>query len=502
MLKFLGIIAGILFATVACVPSTHAASTSVVITHIQAGGVGVASQELVILYNNSMLEVDITDWCLKNKANVAFACFGTELTHQTLALPPYSYATAATPAMATALGFSGFTVTYTPTSQSSGSIVGSSDTIKLVDAFDNEVDKQSWTTSLASGMLYTRHTNQQLSYLYDDTDTASDWSIAPLQIMPNDQTIKRDPPPTNDVCPNIFDAQLVIPDGLVFDQFGNCVAPSATPLLLITELLANAIGSDADHEFIELHNPNDFDVSLAEYRLWVGPTFEKSFAFPAGSSIPARSYKAFSNAEIHYTLLNTSSRVRIMTTNDVLIDEIPSYESPKENFSWAKFGGVWKYTNAPTPGIANKENVDDETPVAENDTRKPCAANQFRNPATGRCKLLATTSGATLKPCRVNQYRSPETHKCRNVAQSSTSRKPCKEGQERNPDTNRCRNVKVMPTADYAVLGAQTTNNGAWYIWAAIGGVLLLAIGYAMWEWRQEIGGLFRRLRKFVRPGK
>lgn len=503
MLKFLGVIVCILFATFLYASSAHAASANVMITHIQAGGVGVASQELVIIYNTSMDEVDITDWCVKNKSNVAFACFGTGLTNQTLALPPYSYATVATPAMATALAFSGFTVTYTPTNQSSGSIVGSTDTIKLVDAFGNEVDKQSWTTSLGAGMVYTRSTDPLFSYLYIDTDTASDWSVLPFQFLPNDQTVKRSPPPTNDVCPNIPDAQLVIPDDLEFDQFGNCVAPVITPLLKVTEVLPNAAGSDTGREFIELYNPNDFDVTLADYRIEIGPTFEKSYSFPVGSLVSARSYKAFSNSDIHFSLLNSSSRVRVVTATGALIDEIPAYDNPKDDVSWAWVDGAWKYTASTTPGAANAVTDDEPTnPTVTPDTRKPCASNQFRNPATGRCKLLATTSRSTLKPCNGNQYRSKETNRCRNLATSTTTRKPCKKGQERNPDTNRCRNSKAMPAADYAVLGAQTTSNGTWYIWAAIGGVLLLAVGYAIWEWRQEIASAFKKLRGFVRHAK
>jgi hypothetical protein len=50
-----------------------------------------------------------------------------------------------------------------------------------------------------------------------------------------------------------------------------------------------------------------------------------------------------------------------------------------------------------------------------------------------------------------------------------------------------------MPHADYAVLGAESNQGGNWYVLATIGGILLLALAYAVWEWHDELGKFFRR---------
>ena len=69
--------------------------------------------------------------------------------------------------------------------------------------------------------------------------------------------------------------------------------------------------------------------------------------------------------------------------------------------------------------------------------------------------------------------------------------------QEKNPETNRCRTVKKLSTADYGVKGAtsQQQSGMGWYIWAAIGGIVLLILGYGVWEWRDELKKLFEMVK-------
>lgn len=140
-------------------------------------------------------------------------------------------------------------------------------------------------------------------------------------------------------------------------------------------------------------------------------------------------------------------------------------------------------------------NIESDAAVITN-----CEADQYRNPETGRCRKIATTASVT--PCKEGQYRSEETNRCRNIV-AAGSQAPCAEGQERNPDTNRCRNVlaKSVPDAAFAVQPVQEGMR-AFVGWWALGGIGVLAAGYAGWEWRREIGttlrkfslkGLFRR---------
>jgi len=139
MLKvFLGfVVSVVVLLASAYVPSVghraYATSATVLITEIQAGATGAATKEFIVIYNNSPDEVDISGWCLTNKSNVTIVCFAAPSAGQALYLPGYKHAVAASTALSSTLLPGTVTSAYIPTSQSSGSITGSSDTISLID---------------------------------------------------------------------------------------------------------------------------------------------------------------------------------------------------------------------------------------------------------------------------------------------------------------------------------------------------------------------------------
>ncbi|MDB5162121.1 MAG: hypothetical protein JWM52_629 [Candidatus Saccharibacteria bacterium] len=486
----------------AYVTPTYAASASLVLTQIQAGGMTGALQELVVIYNNSDENVDVTNWCLRNKSSVEYACFTKGNDSEVLILPSHMFATVASSFEVSATGFSAFTIVYSSTNQSSGSIVGSNDSISLIDSNKMIVDNHSWTSSITSGMLFARQIQTQTPLVFTDTDQAGDWYIQSPQFIPENGL--RRMMMTIDYCLNIEGDQEVVPDNMVQNELGECHAllpPSIFLPIQITEVLPNAAGSDIGSEFIELYNPNNKAIDISAYTLWYGPEFEKATHFPIGSTISAQSYLSFSNTDLEFSLLNTSSRVRITNEMGTIDTETPMYMSPKDGVAWAFINDIWQYTNMPTPGAANLASivdVDEEEII----TQTPCATNQYRNTETNRCRLIVANVG-TVTPCKDNQYRSEETNRCRNIVSSDTAQASCKEGQERNPDTNRCRTIKSVSKADYGVLGVQSSNSsGDSALWVTIIAIVVLALVYTIWEWRYEIFKLLRRFKHFVRVHK
>lgn len=509
MLKvFLGyVVSVVVLLSSAYVFPTYATSAIVLITQIQAGAVGAATQEFIVIYNNSPEDVDISGWCLTNKSNVVITCFNGPTT-QGMYLPPYTHATAVSGSLAITMPTGTVTSTYIPPNQSSGSITGSSDTISLIDHGGNVVDHHSWTTSLSAGMQFERH-SAGTPIVYQDTDVSADWSVTLPGVLPVNETYT--------------DTAIVDIDPV-----------SAVVQIDITEILPNAAGSDEGHEFIELYNPNDIPIDLANYKLCIGPNYENVYTFPPGNIIQPHSYLSFSNNDIPFTLLNSTSRLLLALQDGSVLSRVPDYTDPKDDQSWAVIDGVWQYVKHPTPGAANVV-IDASLDLAESKPElvsvpQPCAPNQYRSPETNRCRLISADT-ATVTPCKDNQYRSEETNRCRNIVSevktiapcgadeernldtnrcrkivTTTALAACKEGQERNPDTNRCRTMIKMPSANYGVLGAETKNSGNWYALAAIGGVLFLALGYAIWEWHEELGKFFRKLffrvRQFARIHK
>ncbi|MFZ3009507.1 MAG: lamin tail domain-containing protein [Candidatus Microsaccharimonas sp.] len=499
MLKYIcGSVLGlVILITIACVPPTHAASADIIITQIQAGTVGSATQELVVIYNNSSQDRDISQWCLRNKSNISFACFGYQNSNDSMYLPAYSYATVATDVFAAAIGFNPFTITYIPSNQSSGNIVGSSDTISLVSETETIVDTYSWLSTIVGGMVAQRNYAQGDPRIYVETDQNSDWYIDRPTFIPDDQTVRIE---QYDMCPNIQGTQPQLPDGYEIGLTGDCRLQLFS--LKLSEILPNASGSDQGNEFIEIYNPNDLPLLLDRYTLWVGQSLEKSYTFPVGTIIDAKSYKSFTNTQIAFSLLNSSSQVRLTSDGEIL-DESPMYDTPDDNIAWAMIDDQWQYTNQLTPGSSNLPFIENVTNVELDEginELQPCATNQYRSPETNRCRNIASDM-KTVASCDEGQERNPETGRCRKIA-VEVAPAACKEGQERNPETNRCRTVKAMSKADYAVLGVQTTTNNNVYVWLTIGAIILLALVYATWEWRYELRRLVRKIGKLVRIHK
>jgi hypothetical protein len=490
--KCYGLVLGLMVLTgSACVTPTHASSASIIISNIRAGGQVSAAEEGVVLYNNASSEVDISNWCLTNKAQVKFACI-TPPNQERIFLPGNSYAVIVSTAARLNLEPYFYTSVYEPSNHSSGAIVASSDTISLLDGDSQIVDQYSWTSSISSSQQWARMKLSAIPDYYLDTNTASDWQKSIYSLFPVSSVEFREV----EQVPEDPDEPETPVDPVEPAESSSTLLPA-----IITELLPNALGSDTGSEFIEIFNPNkENDISLAGYTLAIGPSFEKVVTL-GDSLLKPGEYRTFTNAELGYSLLNSSSRVRLIAKGAVT-SETPMYSLPKEGEAWAFIGEGWEYTNHPTPGAANRasDSTNDDT---SNNTgasaSKPCAANQYRNLETNRCRLVSSATSTTQAPCKVGQERNLETNRCRNITNNVAT--ACKEGQERNAETNRCRNIKQLSAVGFGVKGAKTEQSGmGWYIWAAIASVVLLVLGYATWEWRSELKNLAKMVKaKFAR---
>lgn len=343
----------------------------------------------------------------------------------------------------------------------------------------------------------------------------------------------------HDECSNLPEIQSWIPEGFVRGEENTCILN--LPPIYITELLPNPAGSDDGNEYIEIYNPNDSEVDLTYYIFYVGSDDLHFYSFPLGANIAPKQYLKFSDNDIKFTLVNTTSSVRLKTIDNSFTDLVPAYNNSTDGQAWALINSAWQWTNRPTPGASNLESlievIDNE--INEPEGLKPCEANQYRNPLTNRCKLIPEYESQLL-PCADGQYRSEETNRCRNIANDvvnlvpcaegqernpATNRcrmiasevanlvpcaegqernpltnrcravssvlgtsdlVPCKEGQERSPETNRCRNIVSMPTAEYAPEKTSEKTDDNSLIFVVIG-LVAVAVGYGVWEWRREI---------------
>jgi hypothetical protein len=556
------------------IPTVHAApSSNVMISQVYPGSSGITNQEFIELYNNASNDIDVTGWCVyyvtsTGGTTTKLGCLNAPDSSTRLWLNPGGYVRfisneylVANPGIVADGSFNGI-------------MGGSAGHVRLVDALNSEVDRIGWgsaaispeTTAVAAPANTKSLLRKSVAGILQDTDNNANDFIASnliLHVSGIYEVVT-----IIDLCPNINNAQSVMPSGYLLDEMGACQPDSCLnigglqvnvpdhfdsdvagncvqhdecdnvqgiqatipdymirdgqndciihyALLELTEILPNAVGSDIGNEFIEIHNPTNDTINLSLYGVQIGLNGEKFYSFPIGATIAPGEYRRFSDSEMKFTLVNTTSRVILTAVGGPTFGDTGAYDSPTEGESWAFINGGWQYTNQPTPAAENRESIIEEVPVDTSDAGLACPAGKYRNPLTNRCRTIATDasiltacdadqyrnpetgrcrkiSAAEVTPCKDSQYRSEETNRCRNISLAS-NQKPCKDNQYRSEETNRCRNLSASSVPDAAFAVQQVKDTGMAFVgWWALGGVGLVAAGYAAWEWRRELTNLWR----------
>jgi hypothetical protein len=288
--------------------------------------------------------------------------------------------------------------------------------------------------------------------------------------------------------------------------------PPAKPVppcqkIQISEIVANPKGDDAGREYIELHNTSQYPQTPKDCNLQVG---SKTFSI-TNMQFAADEYRVLYSRQTGLALANTGSEVALVTPTEELA---VTYPALVDDHAWAAIDGSWQLTASATPGLPNVFVEGGRGGGDVEESLLPCPPGKFRNPATNRCKTVATATGVltpcktgqarnpetnrcrsivfaasgALTPCNPGQERNPATNRCRSVVAASATLKPCDPGEERNPETNRCRKVEgnTLGTATAAPDGRQEKKMPT-VSFAILGGVIAAAVGYGLFEYRTDI---------------
>jgi len=293
---------------------------------------------------------------------------------------------------------------------------------------------------------------------------------------------------------------------------GGAYAPASnTDDLTVVELLPNAQGcppTSADprcNDYIKLYNASGHPIDLASYRVrssYGGTKSSASNTFTLNGSLEPGAYYAVSlkDDSTPLSLVDSGGYVWLEDAYGLkMYEPIIAYPSAgsdaKVGWAWAFDGATWRWTADPQPNGSNNFPPEISQAATNETTLLPCGAGQERNPDTNRCHLVASAA-SSLTPCGPDEERNPQTNRCRAVPAASTSLQQCPAGQTRNPETNRCRkdqNAGIPSVKDVAAATAPAVKMPVqWFI--AIG-VATVALGYAIYEWRQDIQALRRTLK-------
>ncbi len=224
------------------------------------------------------------------------------------------------------------------------------------------------------------------------------------------------------------------------DQPSGPYLPSGDVGLLppqITELLPNPAGTGTDDtdEFIELYNPNGVNFDLSGFKLQTGLTTKHTYTFPVGTTLPPRGFVAFYSADSGLTLSNTSGQADLQDPFGTVIAQTDAYNVAKDGTAWALAKGAWYWTAKPTPNAANVINQVSSSSVKTTSTKKAAAA----------------------------------------VKGASTTKTPLQGAVTTTADANTTKSTPIHP-----------------YILAA---VVVLAVGYGVYEYRHDIANRFHQFR-------
>jgi hypothetical protein len=288
---------------------------------------------------------------------------------------------------------------------------------------------------------------------------------------------------------------------------------------MISEILPNPSGTDANSEFIELFNPTASAITLQGCSLQTTAN-TNTYSFTNINLQPGE-YRAFYSLETSLTLPNSAGGTVWLLSPNTELQAVTYLSGLDDNVSWANYNGSWQASYQPTPNAANILLSTKPCPVGEernSDTGychtvaslttsnlSVCKEGQERNPETNRCRAIVTASAtknssakskSNLVPCKAGQERNSATNRCKSIVTTASAKlKPCPVGQQRNLQTNRCRKVssngasgKLASVKDSA--SGSISKNPHWWLagFAAFG-----ASSYGIYEWRQEVLQYFRR---------
>lgn len=256
--------------------------------------------------------------------------------------------------------------------------------------------------------------------------------------------------------------------------------------LFFTEIYSY-YSENPSEQFLELYNPTEQDISLLGcYLIYKNKTYD----LPPNTLAP-QGYYAFYPSTIGLTFTKnptTSNSIDLVNTDGSVIDTITYPHGQKKSTAYALIynadgSATWRQTYAITP-------------AAENTYQKyrTCPAGKIINPATGNC--INDNSSDALSDCPPGKYRNPLTNRCKTIETEATL-KPCAEGYERNPETNRCRKItSENDGASFALSPTPAANHTAFIAIGIIVFLVLIGIGYVVFQFRLELTRAVRKARQ------
>jgi hypothetical protein len=428
-------------------------ATHVVISEVQTATAASASQEFIELYNPAGAAVALTNWSISYKS--ATGSDSSWVKHATLSgsIPADGFYLVAPK-------------TYLSNADAdwSATLAASGGTIRLGDASGKVIDQLGYgeTANAAEGSpAVAPPVGQSLERLpgrldelggngVDTDDNSADFILRTMPQPQNTQSLV-EPPDVSASDADEDDDTTVVPSPTT--DTDDAPQPSSYAPVSITELLVNPMApqTDAHDEYIELYNPGSDAVELEGYTLRAGSNFHEYYVLPE-LTLPAGGYQVLYSSQTKLAMPNTGGAVALLDPTGATVDQTPAYGTAPDGEAWAAFDSGWSWTLQLTPGRPN---------------------------------ILAELADASL----VKLPKATKTSVKKAAVKKVTTRKAAK------PKVKKARKKAAAKTAAQPLVDTATANliPAAWLI--AV--LSILTLGYALYEFREDIQRYYRRLRGY-----
>jgi hypothetical protein len=301
-----------------------------------------AGQEFIELHNNSDSDIDLTGWHVQyaSATKTDWASPSRNITLAGVIKAGDYYLLASTGYLSDKSNLS-FSSTL---SQTGGQL-------RLIDKAGNLEDLIGWGNAAmplgtavaapAPGSSIARDTSADGFNLTADNSTDFADSLSPTPKSDNVITL-----PPEETEPDVSSSDPPVPS----------VPPVTTEYaaVQISELLPNPASPQTDDqdEYVELYNPNNFDVDLNGYIITTGLNAAYKYNIK-DRTIAAGGYSVFSSKDTNLTLSNTAGKAALLAPDGKLVDETAAYSDAAAGVAWIMNQGQWVWTASLTPGADN-----------------------------------------------------------------------------------------------------------------------------------------------------
>jgi hypothetical protein len=217
------------------------------------------------------------------------------------------------------------------------------------------------------------------------------------------------PEPVKDIPPLIEPEMEILPEPRATST------PSEEPIetesrlmnypagVVINEILPSPIGPDAEEEWIEIYNQNDFQVDLSGWQIKdrVGKTH--LYIFPEGTIVSPQGFLVLSRPTTKITLNNSGDGLNLIQPDGKVVYTVNYGKAPRgESFNRTPLDNEnltgqaeseWVWSKTPTPESGNiisvpKESKPEESKSAETESPQVMAAVGEQLPQSSNSRLI------------------------------------------------------------------------------------------------------------------